>query len=294
MKQLDQDSLLLHVNFVLGDGSSLSFPFKLHRTNTKLTLGRLFWLRTDGLLASGFCSFSQLKTEFSLTFVDLPVGISTPAAHIFTEVTVRALWNVSNTSMTDRKHNIIIRLIIKTYCYSSFLWCANTRLPFESLRLKIECYSQSFWKSSPYNNMTWFLIGQILWYWWAWPPYLGLISRYNWHDLKQPRHLLQYHLQGHCQPEPRSQTTRERNKELSNANHLILVNTLKPRILLHCSCSSPKIGKSYIKPTVCVYAYLVWTVILNGSLCKDPFISVIFSSLTPNQPFRFACLEDDV
>ena len=54
MKQLDQDSLLLHVNFVLGDGSSLSFPFKLHRTNTKLTLGRLFWLRTDGLLASGF------------------------------------------------------------------------------------------------------------------------------------------------------------------------------------------------------------------------------------------------
>ena len=117
-------------------------------------------------------------------------------------------------------------MIIKTYCYSSFLWCANTRLPFESLRLKIECYSQSFWKSSPYNNMTWFLIGQILWYWWAWPPYLGLISRYNWHDLKQPRHLLQYHLRGHCQPEPRSQTTRERNKELSNANHLILVNTL--------------------------------------------------------------------
>lgn len=90
-------------------------------------------------------------------------------------------------------------------------------------------------KSSPENRMLQpicLIIFTIFFNWthfmiWSWPPYLGLISRYNCHDLKQPSHLLQYHLQGHCQPEPRSQTTRQRNKELSNANRLILINTLK-------------------------------------------------------------------
>jgi len=124
---------------------------------------------------------------------------------------------------------------------------------------------------------------------WSWPPYLGLISKYNCHGLKQPGHPLQYHLQGHCQPEPRSQTTRQRNKELSNANRLILINTLK--LATHSFALLVLQSK---KSEILLYAYLVWTVILNGSLCKDPFITVIFSSLTPNQPFRFVCLEDNV